>query len=61
MTTLTKEDLVGAIAEANGYPRNKAVALVETLLELIKSIQTLIWRGCPGQRLRKILRQEETG
>ena len=37
MTTLTKEDLAGAIAEANGYPRNKAVALVETLLELIKS------------------------
>ena len=37
MTTLTKEDLAGPIAEANGYPRNKAVALVETLLELIKS------------------------
>jgi integration host factor subunit alpha len=37
MTTLTKEDLVTAIAEANGYPRIQAVELVETLLELIKS------------------------
>jgi integration host factor subunit alpha len=35
--TLTKEDLVTAIAEANGYPRNRSVELVETLLELIKS------------------------
>ena len=35
--TLTKEDLVNAIAEANGYPRNRSVELVETLLELIKS------------------------
>jgi len=37
MATLTKEDLVTAIAAANGYPRNQAVELVETLLELIKS------------------------
>lgn len=37
MTTLTKEDLVAAIAEANGYPRNRSIELVETLLELIKS------------------------
>jgi integration host factor subunit alpha len=37
MTTLTKEDLVTATAEANGYPRIQAVELVETLLELIKS------------------------
>jgi integration host factor subunit alpha len=35
--TLTKEDLLIAIAEANGYPRNRSVELVETLLELIKS------------------------
>jgi len=35
--TLTKEDLVTAIEEANGYPRNRSVELVETLLELIKS------------------------
>ena len=37
MTTLTKEDLVTVIAEANGYPPVQAVKLVETLLELIKS------------------------
>ena len=35
--TLTKEHLVSAVAEANGYPRNQAVELVETLLEIIKS------------------------
>jgi integration host factor subunit alpha len=35
--TRTKEELVNAIAAANGFPRNKAVELVEVLLELIKS------------------------
>jgi nucleoid DNA-binding protein len=35
--TLTKDHLVSAVAEANGYPRNKAVELVETIIELIKS------------------------
>jgi integration host factor subunit alpha len=35
--TLTKDHLVSAVAEANGYPRNQAVELVETLLEIIKS------------------------
>jgi integration host factor subunit alpha len=34
---LTKEELVNAIAEANGYPRNQSVELVEILLELIKA------------------------
>jgi integration host factor subunit alpha len=37
MTTFTKEDLVGAITAENGYPRNRSVELVETLLEIIKS------------------------
>jgi integration host factor subunit alpha len=35
--TLTKEELVNAIAEANGYPRKRSVELIETLLEIIKS------------------------
>ena len=35
--SLTKEHLVSAVAEANGYPRNQAVEIVETLMELIKS------------------------
>ena len=35
--TLTKEHLISAVADANGYPRNQAVELVETLIELIKS------------------------
>ena len=34
---LTKEHLVTALAEANGYSRNQAVELAETLIELIKS------------------------
>jgi integration host factor subunit alpha len=35
--THTKDHLVSALAEANGYPRNQTVELVENLLELIKS------------------------
>jgi integration host factor subunit alpha len=35
--TLTKDHLINAVAEANGYQRNQAVELVETLIELIKS------------------------
>jgi integration host factor subunit alpha len=35
--TLTKDAIVSAVAGANGYFRNQAVDLVETLLELIKS------------------------
>jgi integration host factor subunit alpha len=34
---LTKESLISAVAEANGYHRSQAVELVLTLLELIKS------------------------
>ena len=35
--TLTKANIIDAIAEANGFPKNKANETVETLLELIKS------------------------
>lgn len=35
--TLTNNHLISAVAEANGYPRNKSAELIETLLELIKS------------------------
>jgi integration host factor subunit alpha len=34
---LTKDAIISAVAEANGYPRIKTVELVETLLEIIKS------------------------
>jgi len=34
--TLTKVNIIDAIAEANGFPRNKASETVETLLEIIK-------------------------
>jgi integration host factor subunit alpha len=35
--TLTKSQLIDAIAEANGFSRNKAIETVETLLELFKT------------------------
>jgi integration host factor subunit alpha len=35
--TLSKDHLVSAVTEANGYPRNRSVELIETLLELLKS------------------------
>ena len=34
---LTKDDIVKALADGTGYPRNQSVELIETLLELIKS------------------------
>ena len=34
--TLTKDALINKLAKANGYPRNQAIELVETFLELIK-------------------------
>ncbi len=35
--TLTKAHIVEAVAEANGYTRNKSFEIVEILLELIKA------------------------
>ena len=35
--SLTKDDIVEAIAEETGFPKNQSIELVETLLELIKS------------------------
>jgi len=35
--TLTKSQLIDAIAKANGFPKAKASETVETLLEIIKS------------------------
>ena len=35
--TLTKAHIVEAVAEANGYTRNKSFKIVEILLKLIKS------------------------
>ena len=35
--SLTKDDLVKALAKENGFQLNRAVEMVETLLELIKS------------------------
>jgi integration host factor subunit alpha len=36
--TLTKAHIVEAVAEANGYTRNKSAETADTLLELIKSV-----------------------
>ena len=35
--TLTKADIVEAVAEQNGYTNKRSVEMVETLLEIIKS------------------------
>jgi integration host factor subunit alpha len=35
--TTTKSDLVNAVAEANGFPLNRSVEIIEILLELIKT------------------------
>ena len=35
--SLTKDDIVKALAKENEYPLNQSVALIETLLGLIKS------------------------
>ena len=35
--TATKSDLIHAVAEANGFPQNKSVEIVETLIDLIKT------------------------
>ena len=35
--TATKSDLIKAVAEANGFPQNKSVEIVETLIDLIKT------------------------
>jgi integration host factor subunit alpha len=34
--TLTKDDIVEAVAEEAGFPKNQSVELVETLIEIIK-------------------------
>ena len=34
--TLTKAKIIDAVAESNGYTRNKSIETVETVLELIK-------------------------
>jgi integration host factor subunit alpha len=35
--TLTKDKLIGIVAGENGYQRNRATAIMDTLIELIKS------------------------
>ena len=35
--SLTKDDIVKALAQETGHPLNQSVALIETLLELVKS------------------------
>jgi integration host factor subunit alpha len=37
LVTATKSDLIQAVAEANGFPLNRSVEIIEILLELIKA------------------------
>jgi len=34
--TLTKANIVEAVAKQNGYPKNQSIEMIETLLEIIK-------------------------
>ena len=34
--TLTKANIVEALAEQNGYPKNQSFEMIETLLEIVK-------------------------
>ena len=36
--TLTKAHIIDAVAEANGYTRNKSFEIIEILLELVKAV-----------------------
>ncbi len=35
--TTTKSDLINAVTEANGFPLNRSVEIIEILLELVKT------------------------
>jgi integration host factor subunit alpha len=35
--SLTKDDIIRAIAEQNGFTKNKSIEVIETLIEMIKS------------------------
>jgi len=35
--TLTKSNLINAITEANGFPKNQAAETIETLLDILKN------------------------
>jgi len=35
--TLTKANIVEALAKQNGYPKNQSFEMIETLLEILKS------------------------
>jgi integration host factor subunit alpha len=35
--TVTKNSIINAVAEANGYPHTQSVELIETIIEIIKS------------------------
>ena len=34
--TLTKANIVEAVAKQNGYPKNQSIEMIETLLEIVK-------------------------
>lgn len=67
--TLTKANIIDAIVEANGFPRNKASKTVETLLEIIKTTlesgdDVLIsgfGKFCVKQKAERKGRNPETG
>ena len=67
--TLTKADIVKAVAEQNGYTIKRSVEVVETLLEIIKSAlesgeDVLISRFgkfCVNEKKERMVRNLSTG
>ena len=56
--TLTKDHLINAIAEENGFQKKRTIEIVETLLELIKS-SLASGEDVLDQWLREVLCQGE--
>ena len=67
--TLTKADIVEAVAEQNGYTNKRSVEMVETLLEIIKStlesgddvLVSGFGKFCVNEKKKRLGRNPATG
>ena len=67
--TLTKADIVEAVAEQNGYTNKRSVEMVETLLEIIKStlesgedvLVSRFGKFCVNEKKERMVRNLATG
>ena len=67
--TLTKADIVEAVAEQNGYTNKRSVEMIETLLEIIKStlesgedvLVSRFGKFCVNEKKERMVRNLATG